>query len=505
MAKKESDRLKLTAEFPLLFANKPVGNKVTNTNTQLNKKVTCTPNKRKSTFEDKNDENNGSIANKMVAKQTIQVSKTPLSSKKQRKGSMLSPKPQTMKVAGNLSSTLPARLQPVAPLAPAGPVENKVVIAAESPVSHDNHMDCATEGQSGVEMLEIMAPPVRKPLFQDNELEQATSTSSRSSLSSLGESIVGDLAASGDSEEVAVQEQVLDVLDYLLELDEVDEQTYRRMSSQAFSAKTLKRLSMTMQPSAAPVVVPVAAETVSAEGDVPMESAYPAQQEDCVIGELDVLNALRNYLSSAINQAPVETIVAMEECPTETEAVLEMTQPASDSTEAVESVPEYQSLSEDAGRLSSSSARSSTSSASIISDRPQWSDAASCTGSDRSSLDTVTSCPTMRVSFSTNTRRQSSLTLPPPEPLPKAEEKTISEETPLVETVVVAAPDVAPVSAPVPVPAPVPVKTVMTYPMAELLDDALMRGLVVSNITRRLEMGNHTKYILETQVLHHKL
>lgn len=40
----------------------------------------------------------------------------------------------------------------------------------------------------------------------------------------------------------------------------------------------------------------------------------------------------------------------------------------------------------------------------------------------------------------------------------------------------------------------------VTHPLADLLDDALQRGLVVPQLTRRMELGNHTKYVLETHV-----
>lgn len=74
-----------------------------------------------------------------------------------------------------------------------------------------------------------------------------------------------------------MQEQVQDVLDYLLELDEVDEQTYRRMSSTNFTAKALKRLSMTM-------TVP-AVETVDAVLPIAVvEGKPPDRQSTCYFG-----------------------------------------------------------------------------------------------------------------------------------------------------------------------------------------------------------------------------
>lgn len=323
----------------MLFNTKAVGNKIMNTTTALNKSATIvtgsTPaGKRKSTFTDKNDENCALSANKQTTKQVLGA-KTPLSSKKQRKGSLLSPKPQAP-IAG-LSKTLPAiptytMAAAAAPtsttMAPINVETNTtameietteravtpVEVVADVPsttVDSDPTMSVSaaipniTDAQEGVELTTLP----KKALFADADLEQCTS--GRSSISSLGESIApavyADPAMSVDavsivpfctrlfvmslfdavrmsqdeitdpmcpyfsapyvqpapvnSAEGAVQEQVQDVLDYLLELDEVDEQTYRRMSSTNFTAKTLKRLSMTMTVPAvveADTVLPIA-------------------------------------------------------------------------------------------------------------------------------------------------------------------------------------------------------------------------------------------------------
>jgi hypothetical protein len=173
LAKKEADREKLAAEFPLLFNNKTVGNKVTNTSLALNKSATIvTPGKRKSTFLEKNDENCASAANKITAKAPVD-GKTPLSSKKQRKGSLvLSPKPQAHQLAG-LSKTLPAiptyRAHAESPAPP-------------TPATVSKEAAVATE--AGVQLLELP----KKSLFADAELEK--STSARNSLGSAGETLI---------------------------------------------------------------------------------------------------------------------------------------------------------------------------------------------------------------------------------------------------------------------------------------------------------------------------
>lgn len=201
----------------MLFNTKAVGNKITNTTTALNKSATIvtgsTPaGKRKSTFTDKNDENCALSANKQVPKQVLGA-KTPLSSKKQRKGSLLSPKPQAP-IAG-LSKTLPAiptytMTAPVAPTstteAPINVESNTTAMEIETTeravtpveaiadvpsttVDNDATMSVSaaipniTDAQEGVELTTLP----KKALFADADLEQCTS--GRSSISSLGESI----------------------------------------------------------------------------------------------------------------------------------------------------------------------------------------------------------------------------------------------------------------------------------------------------------------------------
>ena len=335
----------------------------------------------------------------------------------------------------------------------------------------------------GVELTTV----TRKALFEDSELEKCTST--RSSLSSLGDSIMPEVentaveedavkecdAPAALGEEVAeVQEQVLDVLDYLLELDEVDEQTYRRMSSQSFSAKAIKRLSMTMQPWTLPAAGRASSTSCVGEEEesatstagnstqrssagVSMEVAYPgtAEGEDCVIGELDVLNALRNYLATMDKEVAVDAEQEKEDV----------------STDAAPTATEV-SVEEEEQPCSNASARSSTSSAGTFTDKPEWRD--SLVPSGRQSCTT-----TMRVSFlNSSTAATSDAT---------EEQDAHATASPV--------PAVAEQTAPKP-----SGKAVVTYPLRELLDDALQRGLVVPAVTSRIEMGNHTKYVVETQV-----
>ena len=120
LEKKEADRLKLTAEFPLLFNNKAVGNKVLSSSMNLNSKTLLSPTgkapttpagKRRSVAADKNDENCAYSANKSATKLSLGA-KTPLSSKKQRKGSMIGTKiPISHPSAAKASA--PAAVEPI--------------------------------------------------------------------------------------------------------------------------------------------------------------------------------------------------------------------------------------------------------------------------------------------------------------------------------------------------------------------------------------------------------
>jgi hypothetical protein len=307
--------------------------------------------------------------------------------------------------------------------------------------------------------------------------------------------------------ESAVQEQVLDVLDYLLELDEVDEQTYRRMSSTNFSAKTLKRLSMTMV-GPPPVVTPApTAETameITTDADaspseeqecrsdaarcstsVAMEVAYPAAEEDCVIGELDVLIALRSYLAAlnkpveaqeapiaTVTETPAESAPAVpEEAPT---AALEIS-----TTEEAATTPVTPEDAVEQSKLSCASTRSSTSSAGTFEGKTEW----------RDSL-----VPTERRTSCTTTMRVSFCNAPRLSTVPSSASTVTSAPAAEVEMAATAVTESAPA------PAPAKAKGVVTYPLRELLDDALQRGLVVADVTGRMELGTHTKYTVQTQV-----
>jgi len=535
LEKKEADRLKLTAEFPLLFNNKTVGNKVLSSSMNLNSKTLLSPvgktpitpaGKRRSVAADKNDENCAFSANKSATKLSLGA-KTPLSSKKQRKGSMIGSKipvssqlPPAKSAASAIAT--PSTIAPTEPIAEEAVVVAEVVEAVtpepaaevvEQPMVVElvTPMEVAPMEVAAIEQAQLADSPVqiesvqsqaetvpqsalepsavvRGRLFEDEELEQFTST--RSSLSSLGESIAGDIFASKSSEEGSngnstVQEQVLDVLDYLLELDEVDEVTYRRMSSQAFSVKTLKRLSMNMattQPNREYPAEPVVTGEESAEqqledeqegeaqtrrsSDVPMDVAYPESQEDCVIGELDVLNALRNYLAVVTREPETSKAVP-----------------------APVDAPISEFHGEETAEITATSARSSGNSVTTFDPRPQWASAGdSVSGSQRSSVSGSASARSSLDSCCTTTMRVSF-----------ASAGTISASTSMKRKSVEAPAEVE-TAAPVAV-APPAKKSVVTHPMADLLNDALMRGLVVPSIIDRMEMGNHTKYIVQTQVI----
>ena len=541
-----------------------------------------------------NDENNAFAANKSASKPVLGAKTpfSPLSSKKPRKGSVLglkSPIAQQKKVATVIVAppALPATIEAAPELSTAFENQSETTpeIAMQSTDVKENtsalevkevvdevHVEMTAEAEEVstaapetfartesplVESVQSQAETVpqdiaesaavvRKALFEDEELEHFTST--RSSLSSLGESIAGELFQSIDSNDQAggsvsdsngVQDQVLDVLDYLLELEEVDEVTHRRMSSQAFSIKSLKRLSMALPPAPKKLAevekdtemnqdadgklgadekieetenIEAALEETDGvqnrrSSDVPMDLAYPESQEDCVIGELDVLNALRNYLA-VVNreaekkaaEAAVEAEVIVAEAPAKEAA--EMTVSEELIAETEDTILEFEEASEETAEITATSARSSASSVTTFDPRPQWTSTGrssngsidtsngdsqrSSMASSRSSLDSCCTT-TMRVSFAnagavTNSQKRKS-----------TEMSATSIEAPTTTSTTAA---VTTNSA-----APAAKKSVTTHPLADLLDDALMRGLVVPSLTERIEMGNHTKYIVQTQVL----
>lgn len=92
--------------------------------------------------------------------------------------------------------------------------------------------------------------------------------------------------ASGEQDESSPvgDEQVQDVLDYMLECNEVDEKTHRRLSMQAFSAASIRRLS---------VVEGNDQETASEQ-----EKEQVDVDQSLEVTDLDVLNALRVYVST---------------------------------------------------------------------------------------------------------------------------------------------------------------------------------------------------------------
>lgn len=102
-----------------------------------------------------------------------------------------------------------------------------------------------------------------------------------------------------------LQEQVHDVLDYLFETNEVDEGTHRRLSSQAFQKDSLRRLSMRASLVAEPQVADTTTTTAAPENH--HEDA--AVDESLEIDDMDVLQALRTYIStldSVPESQPVE-------------------------------------------------------------------------------------------------------------------------------------------------------------------------------------------------------
>jgi hypothetical protein len=151
--------------------------------------------------------------------------------------------------------------------------------------------------------------------------------------------------------EDSVEEKVLDVLDYLLECNELDEPTHRRLSKQSFSRTEIKRLSisapitnkrvsfilpsghnsLSCTPEKASTTVPaqeqVVEETVvmdytedaltseEVECDIgEIDTLYAPVSEECEIGDMDVLFALRNYIAT-LDPTPVKKTPLKEQQP----------------------------------------------------------------------------------------------------------------------------------------------------------------------------------------------
>jgi hypothetical protein len=421
-----------------------------------------------------------------------------------------------------------------------------------------------TEIEGEGEREREVQPPLRKALFHDEELEQATSSrsgsrsaSARNSLESATAPAAPESAAaaaaaaaseSSTSPSELMEEKVLDVLDYLLEVDELDPVLHRRLSSQKqqVAAAALKRFSVcrpatiaAVVAGAAPTPALLSADTVAGDeadgaagadgnersgsyryrdsnadegqegvelqvlthrtafGRGPSSSsssssssreadtsakhrrqsivvALEAQatgptgtveqqlEDDNTVDGVDVLNALRSYLSSIDKQAPISDTETMEYQP-----LLSLQDPAKSARSSTSSMGSVTTTatgpqwvdSQDPSGSGSSSARNSTGST-------------GSTGSTDSSSGrlSVTNCSNLRVSFSSAVLQA--------HPIPvDASTSTSTAGT-----------------------GPGLVRKVMTYPMATLLDDALLRGLVVPSLSSRIETGRHTNYVLETSV-----
>ncbi|KAJ1428892.1 hypothetical protein B484DRAFT_64448 [Ochromonadaceae sp. CCMP2298] len=220
------------------------------------------------------------------------------------------------------------------------------------------------QGQGQQEKTPPLCEVVRKALFLDSNLEGLTRFSYPTDEQEQ-DAYGGD--AWGGEQEVGVgegvvyegyewgeagvyegalveQEQVTDVLDYLLEMDELDQRSYKRLSSQRFSVASVRRMSMGsvgsrgsrgsvssrgsvgmggmgrrgsvggMDMGSLPLPEGVEEEgegEVETEGvcsPVPTEGPWDAmgfavpslqgEQEECALGEMDVLNALRSYINA---------------------------------------------------------------------------------------------------------------------------------------------------------------------------------------------------------------
>jgi hypothetical protein len=201
---------------------------------------------------------------------------------------------------------------------------------------------------------------------------------------------------------------------------------------------------------------------LEAQATGPTGTVEQQLEDDNTVDGVDVLNALRSYLSSIDKQAPISDTETMEYQP-----LLSLQDPAKSARSSTSSMGSVTTTatgpqwvdSQDPSGSGSSSARNSTGST-------------GSTGSTDSSSGrlSVTNCSNMRVSFSSAVLQA--------HPIP------VDASTSTTGTG----------------PGPVLVRKVMTYPMANLLDDALLRGLVVPSLSSRIETGRHTNYVLETSV-----
>jgi len=302
LAKKIADREKLEAEFPLIFGNKqkPVIAYPSKYTTKINP---STPGKRKITVT--NDENAVNGTNSVAQK----PSNIPTSAAKKAKLSATlsgsQPLTSSKKVSSIPVSTKQAKRSFLSLVFPS----RTKLVEQESVVVQNVH-----------ESPSIPAESI--PVLQNVE----------SSMSfAQPESIVAE-----HQEAEPVEETVRDVLDYLLESNEVDENTHKRLSRQSFTAHELKRLSVGVckrvsfalptddsakskstqnreiaeegsicEEETSMVVADIANSDYIGE----LDALYEPIREECQIGDMDILFALRNYIST-LDASPVKPEVS---------------------------------------------------------------------------------------------------------------------------------------------------------------------------------------------------
>lgn len=246
IAKREADRDKLAREFPLLFG-KDAAQKSTIGKYSL-KPASKTPSKRKFVDEDVPDENIG--VNKL--NQTLPSRPTPGKNKAFKPSLSSTLKPKTSTNTTKFSKTTPGGF---------------FGFGAKKASTHPHVEEIANEVEMTNEHILHKVESVEHERVIDNK-------------------------------PAVFVEQVQDVLDYLLENNEVDEKTYRRLSSVNFDAQAIQRFSHIPSESFDDTQ---AKENNHQIAIVPEEIENSNEQmpvEEMVINDLDIVHALRNYITT---------------------------------------------------------------------------------------------------------------------------------------------------------------------------------------------------------------
>lgn len=335
-AEKEANRLRLAAEFPVLFNNTVKKSSQKSTTPTLNAKRKSVFNEQLTENDDVNDENNSKQHNisrlvntnlneKQQAKNLI--TKIPLSNKKIKKinNDSIKESDSSMKDKNenitkhdakfNKLSQLIMKCPPQSPMPSSmggttGLELTSFSLVQESKTTDEFLLEASIEEVSMSHEPIFQSPIPQQPqVVVDNTTATTTTTNENNNNNTTNESssvarisIVPD-ENNNNNNNIIIQEQVNEVMDFLLECNEIDVVTHRRVSSLSFSAQTLKRLSIS-NTQTRQSLVPV-------EGDndnnnnvlIVSDDVSTIANEDVAVGVVnleseDVLVALRNFINN---------------------------------------------------------------------------------------------------------------------------------------------------------------------------------------------------------------